>query len=86
MKPKNINSFVSSWMMQHRVDFLRKGEFLDEIETLYGKALTYGWLSRFMNRHQDELMFTAIHPPESLRLEIPRTFLNQYLDLIRTEV
>jgi hypothetical protein len=54
--------------------FLRKGELLDEIERVYGHSFTYRLLSHFPIRHKDELSIATIHPQESLRLEIPRTF------------
>jgi hypothetical protein len=32
--------------------FMKKSELLDEIEKVYGKVLTHGWVKRFITRHK----------------------------------
>jgi hypothetical protein len=66
--------------------FLTKREVLDEIENRYGKVLTYGWLHHFLARHEDKIGCATVHPQEDPRLQIPRTFLEQYLTLVGEHV
>jgi DNA-binding NarL/FixJ family response regulator len=52
--------------------FLKKDELLDEIEDVYGKVLTFGWVHRFLTRHQHETATATVDPQEDPRLQIPR--------------
>jgi DNA-binding NarL/FixJ family response regulator len=75
-------------LIHHASDsiFLKKGELLDEIEAVYGKVLTFGWVHRFLTRHQDEIASATVYPQEDPRLQIPRQFLEQYLALLTDHV
>jgi hypothetical protein len=66
--------------------FMKKSELLDEIERVYGKVLTFGWIHRFVTRHQDEIATGTVYPQEDPRLQIPRHFLDDYLALLREHV
>jgi hypothetical protein len=66
--------------------FLTTGELLNEVEQMFGKLLTYGWVNRFLTRHRDQLEAGTVDPQEDPRLEIPRVFLNQYLDLMSEQI
>jgi hypothetical protein len=45
--------------------------------------LTYGWVTTFLVRHPDGVCRAVVCPQEKPCLEIPRTFLDRYLALIR---
>jgi hypothetical protein len=53
---------------------------------MFGKISTYGWVNRFLTRHRDQLEAGTVYRQEDPRLEIPRVFLNQYLDLVSEQI
>jgi hypothetical protein len=63
--------------------FMRKGEFLTEVEHLFGKVFTYQWVNGFLGRHAEQIVYTKISPQEDPRLQVPRPYLDHYIDLVK---
>jgi hypothetical protein len=67
-------------------DFVTQRSMLNFMEANFGKCLAYGWVMTFLVRHADRVCRAMVSPQEKPRLEIPRTFLDRYLALIKQYV
>jgi hypothetical protein len=65
---------------------LRRGEVLDEVERRDGKALTYGRIKAFLARDSTQIIDVTIYPQERLHLQIPRLFLDDYIEWMRQDI
>jgi hypothetical protein len=63
-----------------------KMELLNCIEEYYPVNLTYGWIRCLLQRRAQLVQKTIVAPSELPRLQVPRQYLNQYIDLIRKYV
>jgi hypothetical protein len=61
-------------------------EVLSFVVESFGKTVTHGWLSSFLDRWSDHITRTVVSPQEQLRLQIQRSFLDDYIRLIQTYV
>jgi hypothetical protein len=78
------------------LDFIRHGfsagnyvaqrEVLSFIAESFGKTVTHGWLSSFLDCWSDHITRTVVSPQEQLRLQIPHSFLDDYIRLIQIYV
>jgi hypothetical protein len=65
---------------------LRKGEVLTEVENRFRKVFTYQWVNRFLGRHSEAITYATIRPQEDPRLQVPRAYLDHYIDLVKTHL
>jgi hypothetical protein len=63
-----------------------KREVLSFLAESFGKTVTHGWLASFLDRWSDHITRTVISLQEQLRLQIPRSFLDDYIPLIQPYV
>ena len=63
-------------------DFMTMCQIIKYAEDSFRISLTYGWLNSFIFRHKDDLKKAVISPQENLRLQVPRRFLTEFLDLV----
>jgi hypothetical protein len=56
------------------------------VERRFSKILTYGWLRTFLDQHTSHVTRTIVHPQEQVRLQVPRCWLDSYIQLIKNYV
>jgi hypothetical protein len=67
-------------------NYLTQREVLSFVAESFGKTVTHSWLSSFLDRRSDHITQTVVSPQEQLRLQISRSFLDDYICLIQTYV
>jgi hypothetical protein len=67
-------------------NYVTQREVLSFVAESFGKIVTHDWLSSFLDRWSDQFTQTVVSPQEQLRLQIPRSFLYDYIRLIQTYV
>jgi hypothetical protein len=50
------------------------------------KILTSGWLQTFLDRPRSQVTTAIVHPQEHVRLQVPRCWLDSYVQLIKNHV
>jgi hypothetical protein len=63
-------------------EYVTQCEILKYIEAQYGLIQSHSWFAQFLERHSEEIIRSVAVPQENLRLEVPRIWLNEYLELI----
>lgn len=63
-------------------EFMTIPEILRYIEETFNKVLSRGWANTFIDRHKEEIEKAIISPQDQSRLEIPRSYLIRYLDIV----
>lgn len=53
------------------------------IEAKFRKVLTYGWMRKLLDRHECDVCRVTVTPQAQVRLEVPRSYLDDYLLLIK---
>jgi hypothetical protein len=63
--------------------YVTKRELLNYAETNFRATLTYGWIHCFLQRRAGDVRKAIVAPGELPRLQVPRLYLNQYIDIIK---
>jgi hypothetical protein len=50
------------------------------------QILMYGWLRTFIDRHRSQVTRAIVHPQEHVRLQVPRCWLDRYIQLIKNYI
>jgi hypothetical protein len=56
------------------------------VENRFGKVFTYQWVNGFLNRHTEAIAYATIRPQEDPRLQVPRAYLDHYIDLVKKHI
>jgi hypothetical protein len=64
-------------------NYVTQRQVLRFVETEFHKVMTYGWLDGFLKRHARDVRRVVVEPQELPRRQIPRVYLERYLDLIK---
>jgi hypothetical protein len=67
-------------------NYMTQREVLSFVAESFGKTVTHGWLSSFLGPWSDHITQTVVLPQEQLRLQIPRSFLDDYIRIIQTYI
>lgn len=79
-----IDLFISG--EASRGNFVTQRMVLRFVEENFGKSLTYGWIEGFLSRRTSQIEKMTIAPQELTRMQIPRSYLDRYIALIKTYV
>lgn len=63
-------------------NYMTQSDIFSYIENNFKVSLTKGWLNNFIFRHSNAIQKTVVSPQESMRFQIPRCYLMEYIDLI----
>jgi hypothetical protein len=82
-RPRSIDSvteheivdFITRETEQHR--YITKSNLIQYVIREYANNVTTGWLRSFFQRNADQLGMTVALPQEMLRMQIPRSHLNE---------
>jgi hypothetical protein len=66
--------------------YVTQREVLSFLAENFGKTVTHGWLSSYLDPWSDYITRTVVSPQEQLRLQIPPSFLDDCIRLIQTYV
>ena len=61
---------------------MSQSDILSYVETNFKIFLTKGWLNSFISRRSNLIQKTFVLPQESLRFQVPRCYLIEYLDFV----
>jgi hypothetical protein len=61
-------------------------DFLNFVEREFQQCLTYSWIRSFLARNVDRVCPVNISPQEKVRMEVPRPFSDDHLELIKEYV
>ena len=63
-------------------EFMTIPEIIKYVEEAFKLTITRGWVNSFVFRYKDDLKKSVITAQDQLRLQVPRVYLEEYLDLI----
>jgi hypothetical protein len=78
---KDVVRFIHERFQSH--NSVTQRELLTYVEEKFAKTLRYGWMQRFLDRHKSQIGPTIVQPQEQMRLEVPCSYLDDYLSLIK---
>ena len=64
-------------------NFITISQMLKFVESEFHIVLSYDWANTFLDRHSDKICKSTVFPQEEPRLQVPRSYLEQYIELLK---